>query len=71
MEYKINFPKIIKELREQHGFSQVYVATQLNIRHSSYYKYERGIARPEYENLVKLARLYDVSVDYLLENDII
>jgi len=63
----MDFPKKIKELREQHNYSQVYVASQLGVRHSSYYKYEKGLARPEYENLVKLAKLYSVSTDYLLD----
>jgi len=67
----MNFSKIIKDLREQNNFSQSYVAKKLGIKQSSYSKYELCKARPEYENLVKLANLYDVSVDYLLENDII
>jgi len=67
----MNFPKIVRELREQNNYTQRYVASKLGIKQSSYNNYEQGRARPEYENLVKLARLYDVSVDYLLENDII
>ncbi|MCL2675268.1 MAG: helix-turn-helix domain-containing protein [Firmicutes bacterium] len=67
----MNFEKIIKELREQNNYSQSFVAKKLGIRQSSYSKYEAGKSRPEYENLVKLARLYDVSIDCLLENELI
>ena len=65
---KMNFSKTIKELREQNNYTQNFVAKKLGIRQSSYNKYETGKSRPEYENLVKLAQLYDVSIDYLLEN---
>jgi transcriptional regulator with XRE-family HTH domain len=65
----INFPKRIKELRKQDGYTQAYVAKRLGIAQTSYGQYELGKARPEYEHLVALARLYDVSVDYLLENE--
>ena len=64
----MKFSKKILELRTQYGYTQIYVANQLGIKQSSYQKYETEKARPEYENLVKLARLYDVSVDYLLDN---
>jgi len=65
----MNFSKILKELREEHNYTQNYVAQVLGIRQSSYNKYESEKARPEYENLVKLSKLYDVTVDYLLENE--
>jgi len=65
----MDFSNKIKELRLQNDYTQAYVAGQLGIRQSSYNKYEVGRARPEYENLVKLAQLYDVTVDFLLENE--
>ena len=64
----MTFSKTIKDLREQNNYTQAFVAEKLGIRQSSYNKYENGKARPEYENLVKLAKLYDVSIDFLLEN---
>lgn len=64
----MDFAKKIKELRLNNGYTQAYVAGCLGIRHASYIKYESGKSRPVYENLVKLAGLYDVSVDYLLDN---
>ena len=39
---------------------------RLGISQPSYIRYENGSAEPTLENLVKIADLYDVSVDFLL-----
>ena len=43
------------------------VAEQLGITPQSYHAYEAGITIPTLPNFIKLARLYDVSLDDLLE----
>lgn len=65
----IDFAGTVKALREQHNYSLYFVAKTLGITPTSYRNYEIGKCRPEYENLVKLANLYDVSIDFLLGND--
>ncbi len=60
------FPKIIKELRKSNEWTQAFVAGELGITYQSYQAYERGLALPTLENFVKLADLYEVSLDYLL-----
>jgi len=65
----MSFVAKIIELRKQNNYTQAFVAEKLGIKQSSYQKYEADKARPEYENLVKLAKLYDVSIDYLLDNE--
>ncbi len=60
------FSKIIKELRLQNEWSQDYVAKQLGITYQSYQAYEKGIGIPSLENFIKLADLFDVSLDYLV-----
>ena len=50
----------IRELRLEHGFTQQYVADLLGIDRSNYSKYDM---------LVALAKLYDVTSDYLLGLD--
>lgn len=62
------FSKIIKELRLQYKFTQRYVANKLGISYQSYQAYELGIAVPTLQNFLKLALLYDVSLDYLVDN---
>ncbi len=60
------FQERIMELRKTNGYSQQYVASVLGIKQPSYIRYEKGSAQPNLDNLVKLADLFDVSVDYLL-----
>ena len=47
-------------------WTQQDVADLLGIRYQSYQAYERGVSTPSLENLLKLAEIYDVSLDYLV-----
>ena len=60
------FRKNIYELRKLNRFTQREVAQRLGISQPSNIRYENGSAEPTLENLVKIADLYDVSVDFLL-----
>ena len=60
------FRKNIYELRKLNRFTQREVAQRLGISQPSYIRYENGSAEPTLENFVKIADLYDVSVDFLL-----
>ena len=73
MENKINnkiyeFSKIIKELRVQYKYTQKFVAEKLGISYQSYQAYELGLTVPTFQNFLKIAKLYDVSLDYLVGN---
>ena len=54
------------ELRTQNGWTQSDVAIKLGISYQSYQAYERGVAVPTLQNFIKLANLYDVSLDFLV-----
>ncbi len=54
------------EQRKLNKMTQRQVAQKLDIKQPSYIRYEKGQAQPSLENLVLLADLFDVSVDYLL-----
>ena len=56
----------LKEIREDHDYTQEYVANYLNMSQTGYSKYECGDRDIPTEVLKKLARLYDTSIDYLL-----
>ena len=56
----------IKNLREDHDLRQREVAAALNVSQNTYSQYETGVIELTASNLVKLADLYGVSVDYLL-----
>ena len=54
------------ELRKKKGFSQEALAEKLGISRQSVSKWERAESSPDTDNLIALARLYDVSLDELL-----
>lgn len=56
----------IKDLREDHDFSQETVARALHIPRATYCNYETGRRNIPNELLCDLADFYHVSVDYLL-----
>lgn len=56
----------IKELRTLNGMSQVDLAARLGISKQSVSNWENDNIQPSIEMLLKLARLFSVSTDYLL-----
>lgn len=61
--------KRLRELRKNLGFSQGELAKKLGISRTAYVKYETGESRPV-RKLQELSDLFNVSIDYLLGNDI-
>ncbi len=59
----------LKEQRRLYGITQREMAERLGISQPSYIRYEQGTAEPSQENLVKIADIFDVSIDYLLGRD--
>ena len=64
-EFKV-LTRTLTELRLANGYTQLDVAAKLRVTYQSYQAYERGIAVPTLQNFIKLADLYDVSLDYLI-----
>ncbi len=56
----------IKLLRKERGWSQGELAEQIGADARQISRYENGHITPSVEVLVKLAEVFDVSVDYLL-----
>ena len=56
----------IKDLREDHDLTQQQIADHLHIKQNTYSQYENGHRQIPIEILIKLARYYDTSVDYIL-----
>ena len=59
------FRKNLIELRKLNNMTQRQIAEKLGIAQPSYIRYENGKAEPSLENLVKIADIFDVSIDYL------
>ena len=55
-----------RELRVQHGYTQEYVAEAIGVSMITYIRYENGERQFKVPELLALAQLYHVSVDYIL-----
>lgn len=60
------FAERLLELRKEKGWTQVKVAESLGISAVCYLHYEKGQRVPPLGIIVAVAKLYDVSADYLL-----
>ena len=60
-----HYPRI-KDLREDHDYSQQFVAEYLQMKQPQYSRYERGLRDIPTDILIRLAKLYKTSTDYLL-----
>lgn len=55
----------IRALREDNDKTQAEIAALLNVGQRTYCDYELGKTRIPVDSLIKLAELYDVSMDYI------
>lgn len=60
------FAERLKNLRKERKVTQVQLASYLGFFHSAVVKWESGQCEPSFETLVKIAKYFNVSVDYLL-----
>ena len=58
--------KNIRNLREDHDWTQQKLADMLHINRRTYSAYENGVNAMNPEILIALAKIYNTSVDYLL-----
>ena len=62
-----NYYKRLRELREDHDLTQKQVADFLDMKQPQYWRYERGLRDIPTDVLIRLARFYQTSTDYILE----
>ena len=62
----VYFSVRLKELRTQKRLTQNQVAERVGVTRSMISSYETDIRYPSYDILVKLARMFGVTTDYLL-----
>lgn len=60
------YQKIIRDLREDHDMTQEQVAHVLGTSQTMYARYERAASEMPIRHLISLAKLYNVSTDYIL-----
>ncbi len=63
------FGDVMKSLRISRNLSQIQVANELNVTKQTVSNWENNNILPSIEMLVKIARFFSVSTDYLLELD--
>lgn len=62
----VDFGEKVKHLRLGKSLTQVQVSERLHISKAMISSYETGIRLPSYEVLIKFAKLFGVTTDYLL-----
>lgn len=64
----MKFKDILPILRKENNVSQQDIGNLVGISSQAVSKWELGISEPDNESLVKIAKYFNVSVDYLLGN---
>ncbi len=65
MENKIDYKKRIRDLREDNDLTQSAVAEILGVCQRTYADYALGKTRIPVDSLIVLAKMYNVSMDYI------
>ena len=60
----------LSKLRKEYNYTQEQLADILGVTRQSISKWESDIAYPETEKLIKMGKLFECSMDYLLNEDI-
>lgn len=63
------FASRLRLLRKVCSMTQKQVAQSLSIDRSTYAYYETDKTKPDYETLLRIAQIFNVSIDYLLGRD--
>lgn len=66
---KNHFAKKLVELRKKRGMTQLQLAQSLNYSDKAVSKWERGESIPDAYTLLKIAKLFSVPLDLLLDSD--
>lgn len=63
------FGTTLAELRKTHGMTQLELADKLGVTDKAVSKWERDLALPEVDNLIKISDMFGVSLDVLLRGE--
>ena len=66
----MSFAKKMIELRKQNGLSQQDLADQLGVSRQAISRWETGAVQPLADSVKSLAQVFQVSTDYLLNDDL-
>lgn len=66
MQTKEEVGNRMRECRTGLGYTQTEVARLMGVKQPVYQRFEKGVFECNYNQLIKLADIFEVSVDYLL-----
>ena len=66
----MNLSDNLKKIRKEHNLSQEDLAESLGVSRQSVSKWESGQAYPEMDKVLQICKMFDVSIDDLLNQDI-
>ena len=59
----------LKELRQEKGLNQKELASQVETTQRNISNWENGNSEPDIQMLIRMSKFFEVSVDYLLNNN--
>lgn len=65
----MKFNEKLFELRKEKGYSQEELADKLNVARQTISKWENGTTTPDFDNLIELSKLFEISIDEFVGND--
>lgn len=65
MELKKQIGERLAQARKQAGYTQKQVGEKLNILQQAYARFESGVFELNYDQIVTLCQLFEISADYL------
>lgn len=66
----MTFGEKLSKLRKEHNYTQEQLADILSVSRQSISKWESDIAYPETDKLIKIGKLFECSMDYLLNDSV-
>ncbi len=66
----MNFAQKLTNLRIQNGYSQEKLAEKLYVSRQAVSKWEVGTTLPETDKIIAISNFFNVSIDYLLKEDV-
>ena len=64
----MKFAQRLKELRKENDLTQLQLANMLNYGYTAIANYENGRNQPRLNDIIKMANIFNVSVDYFVGN---
>ena len=71
MKLQMSFGENLINLRKQKGWSQDDLADNLNLSRQAISKWENETSKPDIDNIEKISKLFSVTIDDLLNNDVV